>query len=128
MRGKWNHVSPPTHQIEPDDNTTKYVMAQVCNWDFGDSTEGWNALVIHPEAAMEIAAWWQAPGNAFSVFASTGTLGDGQDLTAEIQQAMRDNDNRTLGWLTGEDRARHGMALRALLAYVEACNLNGSVV
>lgn len=75
MRGKWNHTEPASTQPLPADNTTDHVMVQVREWH--RATGEWRARgkLIHPEVAMEVAAWWQAPSNpALTAFASSGIV------------------------------------------------------
>lgn len=70
MRNRWDHVSPDEHQPRPVDNTSRYVMAQVSRWDR-------TYELVHPEIAMEIAAWYHSPAarwQAITAFASHGEV------------------------------------------------------
>lgn len=118
MRGKWNHGQPERVQGQPADNTSAYVMAQVGVWQ-----QCARYLVpedvdhIHPESAMEIAAWYQAPGNGFAVFTGNGTLPFG--FKEEIQREIE----KVRGFQPGDTESAESLtALRALLAYVYACS------
>lgn len=79
MRDTWRHQPPATIQPAPADNTSTHVAAQVETWQR-------NGSLLHPEAAMEIAAWWHAPDTALAAFSHTGTITDG--LTAEIDAEL----------------------------------------
>lgn len=70
MRNRWDHVSPEDHQQRPIDNTSRYVLAQVSRWDR-------TYELVHPEIAMEIAAWHHSPAyrdRAITAFASHGEV------------------------------------------------------
>jgi hypothetical protein len=120
MRTTINHQPPANMQPEPADNTTEHVLTQVRRYfrDFRlpEGGTGPGAPVIHTQSAMEIAAWWQTPTNAFAPFASTGTI------TGELLDGI----DTALGSLTAEKlnsgtfRGDDADALRALSAYVEA--------
>jgi hypothetical protein len=118
MRGKPVHAPSVETQPCPPDNTTEHVMRQVRTW------AGWQntpvpvvpPFIIHPESAMEIAAWYAMPRNAFAVFASTGTITD--DLAGEVQAEI--DEVKGYQPTDVESRESHS-ALRALLAYVQAC-------
>lgn len=70
MRNSWSHVPPEDHQPCPRDNTSRYVLAQVSRWRRTDEP-------IHPETAMEIAAWYHSPSyrdQAITAFSHSGTV------------------------------------------------------
>lgn len=99
MRNKWNHTPPAHVQRCPADNTSSYIGTQV------DRYHTDSRRLIHPETAMEIAAWWHGPNHpGLTAFSSTGTVTD--DLLPEI--------DRELTGATGDDRRD----LEALTAYV----------
>jgi hypothetical protein len=102
VRRTWHHQPPATTQHAPADNTDPYVAAQIEAWQRGGS-------LIHPEAAMEIAAWWHAPDTALAAFSHTGTITD--SLVAEIDAELADTR------LPDADR----LPLQALRAYVRDC-------
>lgn len=82
MRNRWNHTTPERIQSRPSDNTASRCFEQVAAFHRDART------LIHPEVAMEIAAWWQGPMNpGFTSFASTGTITG--DLLREIEQESR---------------------------------------
>ena len=79
-------------------------------------------VLIHPEVALEIAAWRQTPRNAFAQFASTGTITDHllDEIRAEIREEKRNWEARDR-WLRSWRESRQNLiALHALCAYVEA--------
>lgn len=141
MRGKAKHVPAVGTQPCPWDNTSRYVTAQVQAWarSLPGPTVGhptpYDGLLIHPESAMEIAAWWHAPGNAFAPFASTGTITEG--LAEEIENNIQgftelnhdflgvDYPREKGGWVSGDlgTPEENKRELRALLAYVQACEV-----
>ncbi len=99
MRGKWNHTTPDRVQLCPVDNTSSYIDTQV------DRYHADNRRLVHPETAMEIAAWWHGPNHpGLSAFSSTGTVTD--ELLPEV--------DRELAGAVGVDRRD----LEALAAYV----------
>lgn len=104
MRGTWRHQPPDTTQPAPADNTGDHVAAQVDAWHHGNG-------LLHPETAMEIAAYWQVPGSALAAMACTGTIT--HDLVAEIDVELTDTE------LADHDRQQ----LRALRAYVLDCTV-----
>ena len=116
MRNKWAHVKPEVTQPCPDDNTTPFVVRQCAVW--AD-----NGVLVHPETAMEIAAWWQGYDDpAITAFASTGTIREG--LKAEIEETIglweRDLGRPRPVKANTDETRRDLMCLRALLAYVES--------
>lgn len=141
MREVWFHEAPKRHQTEPADNTSRYVLAQVnlwaaqrqrmacCDSAIGPGCEHMRGLpvdagvLIHPESAMEIAAWWQGGDDyCVTVFASTGHITPG--LVRELKGliGLWEKDLRRPGPVSGsrEETVQNLLALRALLAYVEA--------
>lgn len=112
MRGRWNHTGPEVTFKCPSDNTSGHVMAQVRAWSGNPPLN--KGVPVHPEIAMEIAAWHQAPGNGFAVFTGTGTLPFGfkEEIQREIEEVRQACDTES---------AESLLALRALLAYVYAC-------
>lgn len=120
MRGTGEHIPPFQFQIMPEDNTSSYVMEQVRVW------ENNNQAFIHPEVAREIAAWWQGPGQKdypFTAFQSTGTIVEGFGAEIERTIALLEKDlNRPIPIVDSGETKSSLSALRALLAYVEACN------
>jgi hypothetical protein len=54
MRGRWDHEAPEDHQPCPRDITSRYIYAQVSRWLRTNEP-------LHPEVAMEVAAWWSGP-------------------------------------------------------------------
>lgn len=117
MRGRWDHVSPEGHQDTPRDNTSRYVYAQVSRWLRTDE-------LIHPEIAMEIAAWWHSPAQrdtAITMFAGRGYVAihgvDGWDSGAGRGDDLSDQ----LRWRLGQPGhiAADMLPLRALAAYVD---------
>jgi hypothetical protein len=79
VRCTWHHQPPATTQPVPADNTRIYVDAQAETW-------RQTGRPVHPEVAMEIAAWWHAPDNALSAFSHTGTITD--TLIGEIDAEL----------------------------------------
>lgn len=82
MRTTINHTPPANQQPLPLDNTSRDVTRQVTRW-------GKTGQPVNVQIAMEIASWWQSPGNdgiRFAEFASTGTITDGihEDITREM--------------------------------------------
>lgn len=118
MRGRWDHEAPEGHQPCPRDNSTRYVYAQVSRWlRTGEP--------VHPEVAMEIAAWWHAPcvdGTSIAVFASHGDVkihgiggwDDHAGMGPDLGDAVRIIHHRNVGNRPTE------LALGALLLYVDA--------
>jgi len=103
MRGKQDHQPPARTQQEPLDNTSNYIAEQIEVWRK-------TGQLIHPETAMEIAAWWQMPSNSFSQFASTGHIAS--DLIQTVKDQME----------VAPEASPHTQELSALLAYLEACS------
>jgi hypothetical protein len=116
MRNRWDHEAPEGHQPRPLGNATRYVYAQVSRWLRTDEP-------VHPEVAMEIAAWWHGPGRldtAVTYFSHRGTVkihgidgwddggGLGPDLGDAIRRIIAKDDHEAI------DR----QCLSALLAYV----------
>lgn len=119
MRRHWNHHAASNVQPVPEDNTSEYVHAQVAVWaDTG--------VLIHPEMALEIAAWRQEGDNAFAQFASTGTITEGllDEIRAEIREDKRNWEGRDRWLRNWRDSRRNLVALHALCAYVEAAEPN----
>lgn len=115
MRHKINHEWPDDVQPMPEDNTSVYVNAQVAAWRR-------LGVLIHPQSAMEIAAWWQGPngyGEDFAAFQSTGTItGDLLDaIDSEVPQYVAGLQEGTGSTLENSDCLA---ALHALRAYVVA--------
>lgn len=81
-----------------------------------DTVAHWRrtGVLIPRGAAQMIAAWWQAPGNAFSAFSHTGAVLDG--LSGEISVALRYARARV-------STADQVAPLLALSAYVGACTV-----
>jgi len=70
MRKRWKHTPPDQTQECPRDNTSAYIQRQVMEWLVYHTP-------VHPESALEIAAWWQAASNpGITTFASSGTVTD----------------------------------------------------
>ena len=110
MRRRWEHTAPPVTQPEPADNTTEHVEAQVRRWTA-------TGVLVHPESALEIAAWWQSPGSDgidFAVFASSG------QITEDLADAIEREVTREL--FVDVDH------LRALDAYVRSCSVTPYVI
>jgi hypothetical protein len=116
VRRRWDHESPEGHQPRPRDNTTRYVYAQVSRWLRTDEP-------IHPEVAMEIAAWYHSPARrdtAITAFADHGAVSvhgvDGWDDGAGFGPDLGDTIRRIIF------REDHGaidrQCLSALLSYV----------
>lgn len=117
MRGRWDHEAPEGHQPCPRDNTTRYVYAQVSRWLRTDEP-------VHPELAMEIAAWWHGPGRldtAVTAFAATGDVKihgiggwhDHAGMGPDLGDAVRVIHHREVGHRATE------LSLAALVAYVD---------
>lgn len=118
MRRRWDHEAPEGHQGAPRGNTTRYVYAQVSRWLRTDE-------LIHPETAMEIAAWWHGPGRldtAVTHFSHTGTVKihgiDGWDDGAGLGPDLGDAVRRIIA--KDDHEAVDRQCLSALLAYVSA--------
>jgi hypothetical protein len=109
VRRTWHHQPPATTQPAPADNTDPYVAAQIETWQRGGS-------LPHPEAAMEIAAWWHAPDTALAAFSHTGTITD--SLVAEIDAELAGPG------LTEADQR----PLEALRAYLLDCTVTAWAV
>lgn len=116
MRRRWDHEAPEDHQPCPLDNTERYVYAQVSRWLRAGE-------LVHPEVAMEIAAWWHGPGRldtAITAFSHTGCVkihgiggwddgaGLGPDLGDAVRRIIAKDDHESI------DR----QCLSALLSYV----------
>lgn len=102
MRGNWKHNEPRVTQECPADNTSPYCNAQIREWRV-------TGVPVHPEVAMEIAAWWHAPAwPAITAFSTSGTITD--DL---LRQLAKDRERKELSPLDREE-------LDALIAYVRA--------
>ncbi len=99
MRTTVRHTPPAKMQPCPPDNRSQDVRRQIADWRA-------TGVTVHTQAAMEIAAWYHAPGNGYAPFASTGTITHG--FTMEIR---RDMEHGNLDVLAD---------LPALLAYVSA--------
>lgn len=106
MRSGWKNT-PAEYQPLPADNTEEYVDQQIAEWQR-------TGTLIHPEIAMEIAAWYHAPDSPFSALSHQCLIVEG--LWEEIE------DLRTGG---GIDDNRF---MSALQAYVEACEVTVWVV
>lgn len=129
MRRRWDHETPEETQPCPRDNTTRYVYAQVSRWLRTDE-------LIHPEVAMEIAAWWHGPARpdtAVTAFASHGDVkihgidgwssqdGLGPDLGEAVRRIRDDRNRPRPDTRYGYDRIDVDSAcLSALAAYVDA--------
>ncbi|MFC6022972.1 hypothetical protein ACFP2T_43335 [Plantactinospora solaniradicis] len=99
MRGKWNHLEPRDTQPIPADNTSEYVRKQV-------ALHRQTGKLIHPEVAMEIAAWHHSPQSpGITAFASSGTIL--VSLVPEIERERAANPDTSY-------------AVEALIAYVKA--------
>ncbi len=96
------HIPPAITQDTPEDNTYRYVTAQVMVYVA-------TGLHISTDVARAISAYWQDPFNAFGVFASTG----------EIYPSFYGDIQRELSLLDPEQCFPEIMMLRALSAYVE---------
>lgn len=100
MRGDWNHVEPNITQERPEDNTSEYIREQIAVWRN-------TGTVVHPETAMEIAAWYHGPGfPGITAFSHSGTITN--DLIPELE---RDRDSPAY---SATDRDE----ISAVLAYV----------
>lgn len=121
MRGIGNHTPPAHMMLEPADNTSRFIDAQVKAWHWSQSypedaaklqiTAG---IVIHAEAAREIAAWWQTStgrGLDFCRFAGSGEITAG--LLASIDYELSKPEAEQFG---------SDQALKALRAYVVAAS------
>jgi hypothetical protein len=103
MRKVWNHATPVPTQPCPENNTSTLIAEQVAWWFCGP-----DSVLIHPEVAMEIAAWWDSFSNhGLHTFATTGT----------ITETLLDEINAELAKIPSDFNARH---LDALAAYVRA--------
>lgn len=112
MRNTWNHTAPSAIQPEPADNGSAAVTRQVAAWRA-------TGVLIHPESAMAIAAYWQAPtgyGYDFLRFAQSGDITDdlADAMNAEIASAAGRADDAC---------AADTHELQALSAYVRACTV-----
>lgn len=143
MRGNAKHIPSVPTQPCPPDNTSEHVMRQVARWtkstaindpelaccgrdaaDCDCETPVEYGLLIHPESAMEIASWWQSPGRdrmPFTTFASHGEITDG--LAEAIEREISTVQNRLSGAYAEAPDKDALAALRALLAYVKACEV-----
>lgn len=110
MRQTVNHTPPASTQPEPADNTSHHIQLQVSHWQA-------TGELIHPQTAMEIAAWYASPSTmdeSFTVMGQTGTITPdlADDITGEIDRleddASLDEDGTNLP------------ALQALAAYISA--------
>ncbi len=82
MRKYWKHITPAGTQDCPPDNTAEHVKAQVGVW-FTNPRR-----LIHPEIAMEIAAWWHGPNQpGLTAFSHTGTITP--ELLPEIAKGVQ---------------------------------------
>lgn len=100
MRGNWKHDEPRVTQECPEDNTSRECWQQIREWKV-------TGTPVHPEVAMEIAAWWQGPQwPAITMFASTGTIDD-----ALLSELSGDRNNKNRSPLEREE-------LDAVIAYV----------
>ncbi len=107
MRKTWKHTTPPGVQDEPHDNNSPYVLQQVTR--FHET-----GRLIHPESAMEIAAWWHGPMNpGFTAFSHTGTITP--ELLDEIAAEMPGEHEADNHQMIADTRD-----LEALAAYVRA--------
>lgn len=116
MRNRWDHEAPEDHQPCPRDNTSRYVYAQVFRWQRTDEP-------IHPEVAMEIAAWWHGPGRrdtAITAFSHTGAVMihgiAGWDSYAGLGPDLGDAVQRIIA--TDDHTSPYRQCLMALSAYV----------
>lgn len=109
MRGIGNHTPPLQTQPAPMGNSSFSIDSQVRIF-------GMTNTLIHAESAREIAAWWQSSGNylgqAFAAFASTGTI-ETNVLSSAIEYELSK---------PGVDQLGADQALKALQAYIAACN------
>lgn len=125
MRGRWDHEAPEGHQPLPLNNTSRYIYAQVSRWLRTHEP-------LHPEVAMEIAAWWHGPGRqdtAITAFASHGDVkihgvggwrcdaGYGPDLDDTIRDLIARRAPRHPG--ESRDYVAMTTCLRALESYVD---------
>lgn len=114
MRRRWDHEAPEGHQPTPRDNASRYVYAQVSRWQRTDEP-------VHPEVAMEIAAWWVTPSErdtSMRRFAQTGTV----TIAGINDDYGYDDLAGGIRWILGQ-RGPTGtdlLAVHALQAYVEA--------
>jgi hypothetical protein len=124
MRGNAKHIPTTATQPCPPDNTSDYVMRQVNIWSTFRALD-LGVKIIHPESAQEIASWWQTPRSAFAVFASTGRIVEGfaEEINAEIRAYVSSADERAGMGAAERDNT---VVLFALLAYVKACEVDGS--
>jgi hypothetical protein len=130
MRHRINHEWPDDVQPCPEDNTSVYVNAQIVAWRR-------LGVLIHPQSAMEIAAWWHGHtgyGHDFGAFSQTGMITD--DLLAaidsEIAATMTSLQHAHATMVNDEDLVSDyadGLnALHALRAYVLECKVTPWVV
>lgn len=128
MRNRWDHEAPEGHQPVPADNTSRYIYAQVSRWLRTDEP-------IHPEVAMEIAAWWHGPGRldtAVTYFSHSGTVkihgidgwddgaGLGPDLGDAVRRIIMDRSRPQSDPRYGGRPDVDTLCLNALSAYVAA--------
>jgi hypothetical protein len=113
MRNRWDHEAPEDHQPTPRDNTSRYVSAQVSRWLRTDEP-------VHPEVAMEIAAWWVTPsecGTSLRRFAQTGMV----TIAGINDDHGYDDLAGAIQWILGQRGhvASDLLPVRALQAYVD---------
>lgn len=109
MRGSWAHTAPEGCQPCPIDNASRYVMAQVSRWLRTDEP-------IHPESAMEIAAWYHGSARrdrAITAFSHSGIVMI-DALLPNIRRIMETD----VPMQRTEEQAGQRAATSALLAYV----------
>jgi len=112
MRMYGTHYVPRTHQAMPADNTSTFVYQQVRVWvDTG--------VLIHPEMAWEIAAWYstpgRGPGQAFTHLEATGRM-----LFDELMHAI-DLEKAKLALdpdIKDEERQQSFLCLGALRTFI----------
>lgn len=109
MRGDWNHVEPDFTQERPEDNTSQFINEQIQEWKA-------TGTVIHPESAMEIAAWYHSPAakdSGITAFSHSGTI-----TNTLISELVRDRN--------AEPRSENEKEeIDALLAYVREVTGSG---
>lgn len=116
MRNYGTPYIPRETQGKPVDNTSDFVRAQLKIW----IDEG---VLIHPEIAWEIAAWWQSGSTpALTRLAANGSMqGEYRNLIEEISRERLKLDLE----LAGVDDANLGkLALGALRCFVNAVKLH----